>query len=300
MLGDASQAPVPGQGKKLDKMGLLAIGNPLESDHSAGRAINLSPSTSQRSISGPHSVEVAARLMLQDQKEVFDTTTSPPQKKHVPAPSEITVVPETAVKGILERGLMMATTGLLKTMKEAAFADVEKIAREAPLVYRCVKHLKGNPTRLQEKIESYSAVVKAFCLLEEATSERQRCDDINREIALEREGLETDGFALETANKECIAIAEMRSSVEKVIADLEDKLKRACEMHNQLETDMDTLERSCDDLQNQVRAREARIAELETAPKLNAEDVATLEEQRRSVLELQSSLDPDGWLDLVT
>ncbi|KAK9666283.1 hypothetical protein RND81_14G174100 [Saponaria officinalis] len=250
MLGDAFQAPVPGQGKELDKMGPLAIGNRLESNHSEGRAINLSSSTSQRSISVPHSVEVAARLMLQDQKKVFDTTISPPQKKHVPAPSEITVVPETAVKGILERGLMMATTGLLKTMKEAAFADVDKIAREAPLVYRCVKHLKGNSTRLQEKIESYSAVVKAFCLLEEATSEHQRCDDINREIALEREGLEKDGSALETANKECIAIAEKRSSVEKEIADLEDKLKRACEMHNQLGTDMDILKRSRDDLQN--------------------------------------------------
>ncbi|KAL9229900.1 hypothetical protein vseg_005317 [Gypsophila vaccaria] len=186
--------------------------------------VAMSPSNSQRSVDGPHSVEVAAKSFLDNQIKTFEHVVSRPLARGVPTTSELTVMPETAVKGILHTGLMTATIGLLRTMKDATFDDVEKIAKEASFVYRCVKTLKGNPARLQEKIEFYAAVVKAFRLLEITANSHHRGEEIDRAIILEREGLGQDKLVLAAKDKVCAVIAEKKLYVEKEISELEDKL----------------------------------------------------------------------------
>ncbi|KAL9239192.1 hypothetical protein vseg_013535 [Gypsophila vaccaria] len=289
-----------GGGKKSNVIKSSFVTDPAGSMGKKRNEVAMSPSNSQRYVDGPHSVEVAAKSFLDNQIKPFEHVVSHPLARGVPAPSELTVMPETAVKGILHTGLMTATIGLLRTMKDAAFDNVEKIAKEASFVYRCVKTLKGNLARLQEKIESYAAVVKAFRLLEIAANSHHRGEEIVRAIILGPEGLGQDELILAANDKECAVIAEKKLSVQKKKSELEDRLKKACEQYGQLEKDADIIEKSRDALRDKVNARSKKIADLEVVPKLSTDDMVVLEEQKRSVLELQFTLDPDNWFELVS
>ncbi|KAL9232830.1 hypothetical protein vseg_007895 [Gypsophila vaccaria] len=126
-----NEDPISNRGKELDTMKPVCIESHVKSLHLKDNRTALSPSNSQRSVDGPHSVEVVAKSLLENQRKTPDPTVSCLPTRTVFAPSQVTVMPETAVRGILNSGLMSAASSLLRAMKEAAFDDVEKISKEA-------------------------------------------------------------------------------------------------------------------------------------------------------------------------
>lgn len=75
----------------------------------------------------------------------------------------------------------------LASLRGASFHEVEKIYKEALMVYKAIENLKGNPVPLKCKVERYVSIVQSFIALDEVAAKRQCPDELEKEIALCKE-----------------------------------------------------------------------------------------------------------------
>lgn len=102
---------------------------------------------------------------------------------------------------------------------------------------------------------------------------------------------------LATARVDLGALTEKLKGVERKIVDLEDTLCFAQEKERQLKDDVQVQSSLVEAAEQPVDVRSKVLADLEMVPTLSPSDAKELERHEQVMLALQSSLNPDTWMD---
>ncbi|KAK9750451.1 hypothetical protein RND81_02G197800 [Saponaria officinalis] len=223
-------------------------------------------------------------------QRTFGTVTTLANFSSAPVGSLISIRPPLPFIGVFDRALPQIQSLFLTELKNACFSDVGKVAAKANESYRTIRHLKGDPTPLREQVDSYVGAVNAYLILEKLAAEHRRSEDAEQGIVLQHQKLDDAKRFLTEADEERLAIAAEHSAVTSKIADLEAELTKACEMAVQLNSRLETKDKSLMDLRNQVEVANRSLAELEAQPVMSADEEASLQEQKASLEEMRASL----------
>ena len=82
------------------------------------------------------------------------------------------------------------------------------------------------------------------------------------------------------------------------IVDLEDALRLAREEERQLKGDVHVQSSLLEATEQEVNVKSKALVDLEMVPTLSSEDAKELERHEQNMLALQSSLNPDTWMDM--
>ena len=123
----------------------------------------------------------------------------------------------------------------LTSLKNAKFDEIEGKLESAPMIYKGIERLCGDPTPLRKKVKDYGRAVSAFLSLKKAISSCRHPDDMAREKAMCIEQVDLMRSRLATARVDLDALTE---KLEQKIIDLEDALRLTQEDECQLKGDI--------------------------------------------------------------
>uniref|UniRef100_A0A803ML19 Uncharacterized protein n=1 Tax=Chenopodium quinoa TaxID=63459 RepID=A0A803ML19_CHEQI len=158
-----------------------------------------SPTQSQRSIDGPHSLELASKA-LRFNMQLWMTV-----QLHLSIGAQY-----------------------LEMLQASPYLEVPKRFEEASMVYRGIQNLKGDPTPLNRKVESYVCSVKSYFYLEEVAVKRKKSEQVERDILAQLEVLKQMESNLADKQKRHEQLKNQDALVIKRVEDLEAELTRAC------------------------------------------------------------------------
>ena len=151
---------------------------------------------------------------------------------------------------------------------------------------------------MKKKVEDYGSAVSAFLSLKKAASSCRHPDDVTKEKALCTEQVDLVRSRLATARADLSAVTEKLKGVAQRIVDLEDVLRLAREEERQLKGDVQVKYSLLEATEQEVNVKSKALADLEMVPTLSSEDAKELERHEQNMLALQSSLNPDTWMDM--
>ncbi|KAK9715734.1 hypothetical protein RND81_06G186000 [Saponaria officinalis] len=203
--------------------------------------------------------------------------------------SMISFQPPLLFQGVYADALRKIHSIFLANLKNASFSDVGKVAAQANESYQSIKHLKGDPTPLREKVDSYVGAVNAYLMVEQLAAVRRRGDD----TTLQHQKLDQAKLLFDKAREERLIEATEHSTVRQKIVSLETELSKARELENNLSRSLQVRDESLSILEAQVKDAEKTLAELEATPVITDEEEALLQEQRMQLEAMRDSLDID-------
>ena len=93
------------------------------------------------------------------------------------------------------------------------------------------------------------------------------------------------------------ALQERHRSVVHKISDFEETLHGAQEEECQLKRDIEAKSLELQAAESEVEVKSEGLADLEAMPTLSPNDMMELERHEQAMLDMQSSLNPDMWMD---
>ncbi|KNA23094.1 hypothetical protein SOVF_027810, partial [Spinacia oleracea] len=278
----------PGKGKELTVIKDLA---PLGSARMNSNVNLLSSSQSQQSVDDPNSVEVSSKA-LGVRPSPVNASNYVPKTVHTPATSISSFRPGPHYSAIFNNAVKLIGAEYLSILQSAPFPEVTQIYEEASMVYKGIQQLRGYPSLLKCKVDSYVLSVKYYLALEEAGAKRQRSEQVEREIHAQAEVIRQVESDFAEARERQKQLEEQDVAITKKIDSLEVELKEAREIKSHLVGDLATSGTSLASLVDQVKVAKQSLDELESTPFVSAEEIAQLEEQKTHLQELQSMIKP--------
>jgi len=140
--------------------------------------------------------------------------------------------------------------------------------------------------------------VSAFLSLKKAASSCRHPDGVAKEKALCTKQVDLARPHLATARADLSAVTEKLKGVAQRIVNLEDALRLAREKERQLKGNVQVRSSLLEATEQEVNVKSKALADLEMIPTLSSEDAKELERHEQNMLALQSSLNPDTWMDI--
>lgn len=283
----------PGKGKGLTVIKDLA---PLGSAQMNSN-VNLSSSPkSQQSVDGPNSLEVASKA-LGVRPSPVNASNHVSKTVHTHAMSVSSFRPGPNSSTIFNNAVKLIGAEYLRLLQSTPFLEVTQRYEEASMVYKGIQQLRGDPSLLKRKVDSYVWSVKSYLALEEAAAKRQRSDQVEREIHAQAEVIRQVESDFAEARERQKQLEEQDVAITKKINSLEVELKEAREIKSYLVGDLATSGTSLASLEDQVKVAKQSLDELESTPFVSAEEISQLEEQKTHLQELQSMIKPYEWME---
>ncbi|KAK9698947.1 hypothetical protein RND81_08G142600 [Saponaria officinalis] len=290
MLTPQRQTKV-GRGKEL-----AMLEKPRETSKAnteGSRTESSSPAASQGSTSRPNPLKVFTQEGVRSQKRSFGTKVNLVKLGSRPSYSAISFLPPPIFKSVFDKALQDIHAIFLTKMKNASYEDVEEVAAQANESYQSLIQLKGDPTQLKEKVDSYIGAVKACLALERLAAERLHPKDLENDISLKHQELEQARSLLKRAHEERSIEALKQSTTKNKIATLEAELTLMREQEMQLAESLEARDTSLVTLQGRVEEIEKALNKLEATPILTQEEETLFQEQRAQLEEMRNSLNLD-------
>ena len=256
-----------------------------------------SATESHHSVDGPNSLEVATRGLLSADTDVGTPGGSKGKLSRAAAPSTTSFCPGPGSQSIFTAAIRVMGSEYLTSLKSVKFEQVEGKLQSAPMIYKGIERLCGDPTPLKKRVEDYGSAVSAFLSLKKATSSCRHPDDVAKEKALCTEQVDLARARLATARANLSAVTGKLKGVAQRIIDLEDALRLAREEECQLKGDIQVQSSLLEAAEEEANVRSKALADLEMVPTLSSDDAKELERHEQIMLALQSSLDPNTWMD---
>ena len=296
-----SSAPkaTPGIGKDIEIVRKQT--SPHEVGSSASReteALRASATQSHHSVDGPNSLEVATRGLRSADADVGTPGGPRGKLSCAAAPSTTSFCPGPGSQSIFTTAIRVMGSEYLTSLKNVKFEEVEGKLQSAPMIYKGIERLHGDPTPLKKKVEDYGSAVSAFLSLKKAASSCRHPDDVAKEKAFCTEQVDLARSSLATSRADLSVVTEKLKGLAQRIVDLEDALRLTREEERQLKGDVQVRSSLLEATEQEVNVKSKALADLEMVPTLSSEDAKELERHEQNMLALQSSLNPDTWMDM--
>ena len=138
-----------------------------------------------------------------------------------------------------------------------------------------------------------------FCLLvfKESCFPMPPSDSCRQQKIACVEEVELPQSYLATVRTEIDALQERHRSIIQRISDLEETLRGAREEECQLKRDVEPKSLKLQAVESEADVKSQTLADLEAVPSLSPNDVLDLERHEQAMLDIQSSLNPDMWMN---
>ncbi|XP_057248944.1 uncharacterized protein LOC130590498 [Beta vulgaris subsp. vulgaris] len=259
--------------------------------------ICLSSSTrSERSIQGPHSLEVASRALDIHSNDV-NASDDAIKGDHIPTTSSNTFCPGPNSSTIFTNAIRSIGAGYLTMLQQSPFSEIEEKYAEARMVYKGIQNLKGDPRPLKHKVDSYFWSVKTYLALEAEVAGRQRSEQVEHDMRAQSELLKQAESDFVKEQEKQKLLEEHDATVTKRVSDLEAELQKACEEKVHLSDELAANKTRLMSYEEQIKAVKQTLDELAATPSLSTDEISQLEQHRVNLLELQSAIKPFEWMD---
>ena len=103
------------------------------------------------------------------------------EKSMVAAVSVTSFRPGPASQSIITYGIRSIGSGYLNALKNASFDKVAKVYKSAPMMYKSIECLNGDPNPLRKLVDDYVSSISAYLALRQSTLILRHPDDSSKE-----------------------------------------------------------------------------------------------------------------------
>lgn len=147
-------------------------------------ALHVSATRSKHSVDRPNSLEVAARKLPTTAADVSTPGGLKKRLSCVASPFVTSFYPKPGSQSIFIAVIRVIGSKHLVSLKNVRFDEVGGRLQGAPMIYKEIEWLCGDPTPLRKKVEDYGSAASAFLSLKKAASSCRHPNDITKENAL--------------------------------------------------------------------------------------------------------------------
>ena len=165
----ATQLPLANGGSHTGKD--MKVVKKLTSPEGAGESVlkgtetlSISPAHSEHSVEGPTSLQLAAKKISIVAEDISPEVVK--GKSAVAAISTTSFRPGPASQSIIIQGIRAIGAGYLNALRNASFDEVSKVYENAPMMYKSIERLNGDPNPLKKLVDDYVSGVSAYLLLD--------------------------------------------------------------------------------------------------------------------------------------
>ena len=142
--------------------------------------------------------------------------------------------PSISSQSIIIQGIRAIGSGYLNALKNASLDEVSKVYERAPMMYKIIERLNGDPNPLKKLVDDYLSSVSAYLALKQEALILCHPDDLSKEKSVCIEQLNQVQPYLVPTQGELNVIKEKHKNVTQKVAELEEALHIACEEEQQL------------------------------------------------------------------
>jgi len=239
----------------------------------------------ENSVEGPTSLQLAAKRM----STVIENNTS---HEVVRGKSMVVVVAATffrlgpVAQSIITCGVWSIGSGYLNALKNASFDKVAKVYKSAPMMYKSIECLNGDPNPLRKLVDDYVSSISAYLALTQAALTLSHPDELDKEKTTCIEQVNQAQPHLIAVQEElAIVKGKHKGAIERVVQ-LKEAPYIACEEEQKLRSDVGTKSTLVTTIKQQVIKKKQAFANLEAIPTLSQDEAEKLKGHERNVLEL--------------
>ena len=166
------------------------------------------------------------------------------------------------------------------------------------MIYKGIERLCSDLSLLRNRVEDYGSVVSAYLSLKKPASLCRHLTHVGQEQDASTEQVELTQSHHAMVPIDLDALQERHESVIQRIANLGETLRLAQKEKCQLKRDLEAKSLELIAVEDEIHVKSKALADRVVVPTLLPDDVIELERHKQAMLDMQSSLSLDTWMDI--